>query len=116
MQAVSLYRFLNLIGGTWRNAAYIECGICPYNQPNCGDHLLAIDYDGTPVLYSVKHFCRETGESVDKAECAIVLRYSVFEQLYSRWIIWHLPKSYYCSIQQLTPQPNLNTTALEVFK
>lgn len=106
MQAVSLYRFLNLIDGSWRNAIYVECRSCPYDQCECGDHLLAIDYDGTPLLYPVNRFCHETGESIDKAECAAILQRSSFEQLYRRWIIWNLPQSYQCHIHQLTKQSN----------
>lgn len=119
MQTISLYRFLNLIDGSWRNAVYVECGNCPYDQQGCEDHLLAIDHDGTPLLYSVRCFCRETGESIDKTECAAILHRSCFEQLYKRWLIWNVPNSYCCHIRQLSqrPEPEIQKklTALEVF-
>lgn len=112
MQAVSLYRFLNLTDGSWRNAVYIECGTCPYDKRDCGDHLLAIDHDGTPLLYSVRRFFQETSEHIDKTECTSIVNRSSFEQLYRHWLIWNLPKSYCCHIQQLSQQPELEAQNL----
>ena len=101
MQAVSLYRFLNLVDGSWRNAVYVECGACPYGQTLCGSWLLAVDYGGTPVLYAVEAFHCQTGEWIDKTECAAVLRRDAFERLYKRWLLWHLSDPYCCPIREL---------------
>lgn len=114
MNKASLYRFLNLVDGSWRNAIYLECGVCPYGLHTCGDHLLAVDHDGTPVLYSVTFFQQVTGEHIDRSECAAVLHRSAFERLYSKWLFWHLPRSYRCHIRQLTPQPDEKTICQEV--
>lgn len=100
-----LYRFLNLVDGTWRNAVYVECGQCPFDVQCCSDYLLAVDYDGTPILYSVCLFQKETGESVDKAECTAILHRSAFEQLYSKWFLWYFSKPYRCHIHPLTHPP-----------
>lgn len=97
-----LYRFLNLVDGTWRNAVYLECGVCPFGLQCSSDYLLTVDYDGTPLLYSVCQFQKESGESVDKAECISVMSRSVFEQLYSKWFLWYLPQAYRCHIHPLT--------------
>lgn len=101
-QGISLYRFLNLVDGSWRNAVYIECRTCPYGQPQCGDHLLAIDHDGTPILYPVLHFIMETGELVDKGECAATLSRQQFEVLFRRWLVWNLLRSYDCNTRMLS--------------
>ena len=97
-----LYRFLNLIDGTWRNAVYLECGTCPFGLHCSNDYLLAVDYDGTPILYSAGQFREETGESVEKAECTAILHRTVFEQLYSKWFLWYFPEAYRCHIHRLT--------------
>ena len=102
MNKASLYRFLNLVDGSWRNAVYLECGPCPYNSKCRNNHLLAVDHDGTPVLYPVRRFQRETGESVDKLECIAVLKRAAFERLYSRWLYWHLPQFCTCHIHRLS--------------
>lgn len=97
-----LYRFLNLVDGNWRNAVYLECGACPFNLQCNNDYLLTVDYNGTPILYSVCHFQKETGEHVEKAECAAILHRNVFEQLYSKWFLWYFPRHYRCHIHRLT--------------
>ena len=74
METVSLYRFLNLVDGSWRNAVYVECGFCPYGQNVCGNWLLAVDHDGAPILYEAETFKRQTQQQIDKTECAAVLR------------------------------------------
>lgn len=104
MQQTRLYRFLNLLHGNWRNAAYIECASCPYEQ-ECGDHLLAIDFDGTPVIYPLNAFQQQTGERVEKADCIILLPRSVFTTLYQRWMLWNTLDPNQCSIRQMIRDP-----------
>ena len=98
MQTKSLYRFLNLVDGSWRNAVYVECGTCPYGKSLCGGWLLAMDHEGTPVLYGAEKFRYQTGEWIDKTECVAVLSQNAFERLYKRWLLWHLSDPYSCPI------------------
>ena len=101
MQTKSLYRFLNLVDGSWRNAVYVECSTCPYGQVPCGGWLLAVDYDGTPVLYRAEDFRCQTGQIVEKTECTAVLSLDAFERFYKRWLLWHLSNPHRCSIREL---------------
>ena len=38
-----LYFFLSLTRGSWRNAFYLECPVCPYGKDKCGGYLLTTD-------------------------------------------------------------------------
>lgn len=108
MQTKSLYRFLNLVDGSWRNAVYVDCDACPYGQALCGGWLLTVDYDGTPVLHRAEAFRCQTGEWVDKTECAAVLSQDAFERFYKRWLLWHLSDPHTCPIRMLSG--NLSAT------
>ena len=102
METVSLYRFLNLVDGSWRNAVYVECGFCPYGQNVCGNWLLAVDHDGAPILYGAETFKRQTQQQIDQTECAAVLSRETFERLYKRWFLWRLSDPYVCPILALS--------------
>ena len=101
MSTKSLYRFLNLVDGSWRNAVYVECGNCTVPSGTCSSHLLAIDCDGSPQLYAVHQFQAETGELIEKEECVAVIPRRVFECLYSRWILWNISEVSTCTTKQL---------------
>lgn len=113
MKTQSLYRFLNLVDGSWRNAVYVECGVCPYGHALCSDWLMAVDYDGTPVLYGAEVFRCQTGQCVDKTECAAVFSRDTFERLYQHWLIWHLSDPHTCPIRVLSGNPS---ATMEVYQ
>lgn len=104
-----LYRFLNLTRGSWRNAIYVDCISCPYENRNCTGHLLITDAEGTPLLLTVPHFEEMTGDKVDKFECAAIITKKVFESLYDRWLSWNVTEPKECSILQILPETDEHT-------
>jgi hypothetical protein len=101
LQVKSLYRFLNLVDGSWRNAVYVECTSCPFGQASCTGWLLAVSSDGTPILYDTELFCRQTGQRADKTECIAVISRQAFERLYKRWLLWNLSDPHRFPIREL---------------
>lgn len=97
----TLYVFLSLTRGNWRNAAVISCGNCPYEQ-SCAGFLLTADTEGTPVLLPVAKFEKMTGKTVDQTECAAVIRREAFESVYDRWLLWHVTDKNQCALRQIT--------------
>lgn len=104
-----LYRFLNLTCGSWRNAFYVDCIQCPYENCHCTGHLLTTDAEGAPLLLSVPHFEKMTGDKVDKFECAAIITKEAFESLYYRWLSWNVTKPKECSILQILPETDEHT-------
>ena len=45
-----LYFFLSMTRGSWRNAFYLECPVCPYGKDSCGGYLLTTDTEGAPAV------------------------------------------------------------------
>lgn len=104
-----LYQFLNLTCGSWRNAFYVDCIQCPYENCHCTGHLLTTDAEGAPLLLSVPHFEKMTGDKVDKFECAAIITKEAFESLYYRWLSWNVTKPKECSILQILPETDEHT-------
>lgn len=104
-----LYPFLSLTRGSWRNAFYIECNTCPYDNGNCNGYLLTTDTEGAPLLMPVLYFEKATGEKIDKTECAAVISKEAFESLFNRWLVWNVNNSKACSILQLIPKTDHHT-------
>lgn len=104
-----LYRFLNLTCGSWRNAFYVDCIQCPYENCHCTGHLLTTDAEGAPLLLSVPHFEEMTGDKVYKFECAAIITKEAFESLYYRWLSWNVTKPKECSILQILPETDEHT-------
>lgn len=99
-----LYQFLSLTRGSWRNAFYIDCIDCPYENSHCGGHLLTTDAEGVPFILSVPYFEEITGDKVDKFECAAIITKEAFESLFHRWLSWNVTKPKECSILQILPE------------
>ncbi len=99
-----LYSFFSLIRGSWRNAVYMECRVCPYEKQNCGGYLLTTDTEGAPLLLPVSYFEKITGEKVEKAECAALISREAFESLFNRWLVWNISDSKSCCLLQLIPK------------
>lgn len=97
----ALYAFLNAAGGNWRNAAWIECDFCPYGRKVCAEHLMTMDRDGHPFVFSVDRFREFTEEIPQKDECAAVLNRVAFETLYSGWLLWKIDDPCECRLLQL---------------
>lgn len=95
-----LYVLMSLLRGNWRNAFYVECKNCPFGQ-NCGGFLLTTEPEGSPILYSVSEFEKQTGETVDKTECVAVIDRTAFESLFDRWIVWNVSDKNSCSVRQI---------------
>ena len=98
---LTLYAFLQASRGSWRNALWIECKFCPYENRKCAGYLLTTDRDGRPVLFPVEQFRQLTGDMPDKDECAAVLDRSAFEELYFGWLLWHTDQPKGCCLRQL---------------
>ena len=78
----SLYRFLKLTAGNYRNSIYVRC--------RCGvEYMLIADEDGKLVLFPIELFYELTGEYPQKDEMNSELGLSTFECLYRSWITWH---------------------------
>lgn len=78
----SIYRFLKLTAGNWRNSLYVRC--------RCGvEYMLTADENGNPVLFPIELFYELTGEYPQKDEMNSELGLSTFECLYRSWITWH---------------------------
>lgn len=101
-----LYFFLSLTRGSWRNAFYLECRVCPYGKDKCGGYLLTADTEGAPVIFPVTYFEKITGEKVDKNECAAVITKEAFESLFNRWLLWNISKPKNCSVLQISVKPD----------
>lgn len=104
-----LYHFLKLTRGLWRNAFYIECAACPYQENNCEGHLLTADADGVPLILSVPRFEEMTGDKVDKFECTAIISRESFENLFHQWLVWNVAKPKECRILQILPQTDAHT-------
>ena len=104
MQQDSLYRFLNSVRGSWRNAVYVECRRCPYGQHDCSDFLLTTNADGVPLIYPVREFQQKTGEQIDRAECTTIISQAAFWNLFYKWLLWNVKDPSTCSILQILPK------------
>lgn len=101
-EVVSLYEFLNLTKGCWRNSIYVKCLNCPFGKTDCSDHLLTINVDGTPRFISVKIFQMLTDEIITEDECIAIINRTDFENLFNMWLIWNTDTSKECSILNLS--------------
>lgn len=98
-----LYRFLQAAAGNWRNAIFIECGNCSCSRVSpCSGLLLVSGADGAPILVTVEWFREQTGEQVDKDECAAVISRAAFESAYSLWLKWQADDAMQCALLQVT--------------
>lgn len=98
-----LYRFLQAAAGNWRNAIFIECGNCSCSCVSpCSGFLLASGADGAPILLPTEWFREQTGEQVDKEECAAVMSKAAFESAYSLWLKWQADDAMQCALLQVT--------------
>lgn len=98
-----LYRFLKATAGNWRNAIFIECKNCSHSRTRpCSGFLLVSDADGAPIILSAEWFWEQTGELVDKDECASVLNKAAFESAYSLWLKWRADDTMQCTLLQAT--------------
>ena len=102
--AKTLYRFLSLTQGVWKNAVYVGCAHCPYSGTGCGGHLLTTDAEGAPLLLPVLLFEKMTGDKVDKFECAAIIAKEAFEKLFHSWLVWNVTDPNTCSILQAIPK------------
>ncbi len=78
----SLYKFLKLTAGNYRNSIYVRC--------RCGvEYMLTADEGGKPVLFPMKLFYELTGEYPQKEEMSSELSQAAFENLYRAWLVWN---------------------------
>lgn len=102
-ESSKLYRFLQAAAGSWRNAIFIECGNCSCGDAEpCPGFLLAAGADGAPLLLSAHWFQAQTGERIDRSECAAVLTREAFENAYFLWLKWQIDDPSQCPLLQLT--------------
>lgn len=97
-----LYRFLQAAAGNWRNAIFIECKNCTTNNTLCAGFLMVSSADGAPILLPVEWFQGQTGELVDKKECAAILSRAAFESAYSLWLKWQVDDPLRCALLQMS--------------
>ena len=90
----TLYRFLKLTAGNYRNSAYVRCtdGI---------EYMLVTDEDAKPLLFPINLFYELTGEYPQRDEMSYELTQDAFETLYRSWILWNTDKEEcpICSLQ-----------------
>lgn len=80
-----LYLFLVACSGNWRNCLYVF-GQEDKDTPDC---LLAMDWDGRPIVMSVDQFHQLTGIRAESAECCGYLTEEGFRSLFRQYLIWH---------------------------
>lgn len=98
-----LYRFLQAAAGNWRNAIFIECENCSCSRVSpCSGFLLVSGADGVPILLAAEWFRKQTGEQVEKDECAAVISRAAFESAYSLWLKWQADDAMQCALLQVT--------------
>ena len=100
-QILQLYAFLQASRGNWRNAIWIECKSCLYENQQCDEYLLTADRNDTPLVFSVAQFRQLTGDMPVKDECIAVLSEHAFEVLYSSWLLWNTDWKNGCRLRQL---------------
>ena len=92
----TLYRFLKLTAGNYRNSAYVRCkdGI---------EYMLVTDEDAKPLLFPINLFYELTGEYPQRDEMSYELTQDAFETLYRSWILWNTDKEEcpICSLQYI---------------
>lgn len=102
-ESTKLYRFLQAAAGNWRNAIFIGCRNCTCNNTApCAGFLMVSSADGAPILLPVEWFQEQTGELVDKSECAAILSRAAFESAYSLWLKWLIDDPLRCALLQLS--------------
>jgi len=86
---------LNVTGGNWRNAAYIECRCCQYEKPavcaNQPDWLYVPAVDGSPLLLPVSDAEILFSRRIDKSECLLEISNVRFQALFRRLLHAALP-------------------------
>lgn len=98
-----LYHFLQAAAGNWRNAIFIECRKCTCNNTApCTGFLMVSSANGSPILLPVGWFQEQTGEPVDKEECASILSRAAFESAYSLWLKWQVDDPLRCVLLQIS--------------
>lgn len=102
-ESAKLYRFLRAAAGNWRNAIFIACGDCSCGSAGlCAGFLLAAGADGVLILLSADWFQKQTGEQIDRDECAAVLTREAFESACSLWLKWQVDDPAQCPLMQLS--------------
>ena len=90
----TLYRFLKLTAGNYRNSVYVRCkdGI---------EFMLVTDEEAKPLLFPVNLFYELTGEYPQRDEMSYELTQDAFKTLYRSWILWNTDKEEcpICSLQ-----------------
>ena len=96
MNTQQLSTFLSSCGGNWRNTLYIH----DTERPG-GGYLMSADSDGVPVLMELGMLRRLTGSDLDPAECCGEMAQDVFETVYAKYLLWHLPSAQEHSLRTL---------------
>ena len=90
----TLYRFLKLTAGNYRNSVYVRCmdGI---------EYMLVTDEEAKPLLFPINLFYELTGEYPQRDEMSYELTQDAFKTLYRSWILWNTDKEEcpICSLQ-----------------
>ena len=90
----TLYRFLKLTAGNYRNSVYVRCkdGI---------EYMLVTDEEAKPLLFPINLFYELTGEYPQRDEMSYELTQDAFKTLYQSWILWNTDKEEcpICSLQ-----------------
>lgn len=98
----SLYDFLTVCRGNWRNAIFIPCAPCerPCENGRKG-FLLAADHSGHIRVVGVHRFEIVTGQKIDPAECAGELSKGAFEAAFQAHLIWAVDDPRKCALRQM---------------
>ena len=97
-----IHQFLNVTGGNWRNAAYIECRCCQYEKPavcaNQPDWLYVPAVDGSPLLLPVSDAEILFSRRIDKSECLLEISNVRFQALFRGYFMQHYPDMVSCPL------------------
>jgi len=101
-----VFSFMSAVNGDWRNAIYITCAACVYEQHGlCEGFLLAFDGDCNPVLIRAETVRELAVQSFDTSECAAKLERRAFARLFARWLVWRVDSPEMCALCSLTDAP-----------
>lgn len=98
----TLADFLEAAEGNYRNALFIRCTCCHFQQPpRCGGFLFIPGSDCRPLLVPLRDAEIFLGRRVDPQECADIINNITFRRLYHQWFLLNTSSDEECPLHQM---------------
>jgi len=102
-ESKAIFAFLKATRGNWRNAVFIECGGCTLGRDElCAGFLLAFNAAAKPIVVRVEQLTAALGEMPNIDECAGLIDRSVFEQIFTPWLVWAVDSPHDCALLKVS--------------